>query len=204
MSALKLTLPEAYVTGGSFSRLLPHPATIIGMDHATVLASYQRKAADECTLALLRAAGLSAEDPIPQGEAGPRVWPEGFIGSLTRKGTVVLGALAPTARLRGLGIDVERVDREVESIRQTVTPEGLPPSSCAEQGILIALSVKEAVFKAQFPLTGRILRFEEVRLSWTPDQGGLLFGSADVGGLLSCTVRCVVSGKWIVSSSVCP
>ena len=99
------------------------------------------------------------------------MWPNGFVGSLTHKGTAVLGALAAKSVLRALGIDIEFIDSsKLGSIEKNIAWEGLPPGTDQSQGVLLALSAKEAVFKAQYPLTGKLLSFSDVALEWTFSQ----------------------------------
>ena len=78
--------------GGSFERSPPHPASIPrGRRHA-VLKHAQHKAVGLCLRNLLAAAGLPPVEPghLPSGS---RMWPAGYVGSVSHRGTRVVAVL---------------------------------------------------------------------------------------------------------------
>ena len=67
-----------------------------------------------------------------------------------------------------------------------------------------ALTAKEAVFKAQYPITRRKLDYDDVRLRWTSRQGDELVGMALCEGIPALTVRSARSELWLLSVAYLP
>jgi 4'-phosphopantetheinyl transferase EntD len=102
-----------------------------------------------------------------------------------------------------IGLDLERVDRsDLLPIEHLIGPEGLPLGTDRQFGTLLTFSAKEAVFKAQYPVTRERLDFSAVRLRWAGsyEKGFRAVVDCSVSGL---EVRAVVAGKWLVSCAIC-
>src|SRR5579883_1679973 len=111
LDVLRQLAPEGIVAGGSFATWLPHPFTLAGEDRSAAFASARERAVNQCIRTLLPGVGISENTPVPTGDGGQREWPAGFRGSLTHKGTLVLGILAASSIAAMIGIDLERKDR---------------------------------------------------------------------------------------------
>jgi 4'-phosphopantetheinyl transferase EntD len=198
--ALEQLVPEAVVAGGSFAGWLPHPSAVPSADRSALLASAHDRAVACCMRSLLVRSGIDEDTTIATGDGGNREWPRGFVGSLTHKGTVVLGAIATSVPVQLIGIDLERLDRaDLGDIEAMVAPEGLPSGIDAERGTLVSFSAKEAVFKAQFPATRRRLEFSDVQLIWTCDGENMRAAvRCPVAGLV---VRASFVGRWVVAAA---
>lgn len=200
---LERIVPETVVVaGGSFAGSLPHPSSLRRAAQAAAFASAQEVAAEECISRLLCLVGLPADLRVDKRIGGDRDWPKHFLGSLTHKGTVVLGVMGSRSAVKMIGLDLERVDQsDLLGIEQLVAPEGLPSGIDRELGTLLTFSAKEAVFKAQYPVTQERLDFAAVRLGWTGsyEEGFRAVVDAAVPGL---EVRTAVTGKWMVSCAI--
>ncbi len=197
--ALELLLPEAIVAGGSFAGWLPHPKTVHASERKEMMASARGAAVAQCIRGLLRRIGVDEDTSVRTGDGGDRTWPAGFVGSLTHKGTVVLGVIAPISALRMLGIDLERTDRDdLTAIEASIAAEGLAPGLEPRLARLLSFSAKEAVFKAQFPATRRRLGFRDAELIWERCETERFRPAVrcPVEGLV---VRATLVGRWIVS-----
>jgi len=202
VAAVQRLVPEMISVGGSFARWLPHPSTLTASARATALASAQNSAVEQCIRSLLRRAGLPEGIRVSSGGEGERNWPAGFVGSLTHKGTVVLGVISRTTSIQMAGIDLERMDgSDLGAIEHLVAQEGLPRGVESELGMLLVFSAKEAVFKAQYPCSRHRLDFSDVRLVWAEPQED--YFTADVHcptpGL---TVRCLRVAEWVLSAAI--
>ena len=103
---------------------------------------------------------------IPQGSDRAPVWPAGITGSIAHCDQVCIAVVSQNHR--SIGIDIEPA---------TPLADDLIPLICtgAEQAWLSEtarghlakqiFSAKEAVYKAQYPLTGRIIGFDDLNLS---------------------------------------
>ncbi len=131
----------------------------------------------DCARAALRTVGAWPEGSPPPSilrkERAP-LWPEGVVGTLahSRGGAGVGAAVAAVARTgsyRGLGVDLERADREALSLARRIlrlderTALSALPTDAQRTWIGIAFSVKEAIFKAIHPATGVYLGFQDAR-----------------------------------------
>ncbi|MES1208225.1 MAG: 4'-phosphopantetheinyl transferase superfamily protein [Pseudomonadota bacterium] len=97
-------------------------------------------------------------------------WPAGVVGSVTHTETLCAVAVAPGSRYAGLGIDLEPDEPlEPELAVHIATPGELAETANAGLpdpgvGARLVFSAKEAVYKCQFPATGRRLAFADVTI----------------------------------------
>jgi enterobactin synthetase component D len=125
-------------------------------------------------LCALKALGMlfpgRTQTRLDRGRDRLPVWPRGATGSITHTDGFVSAAVAPTADVRTLGIDSERMLlRELEEgvAEKIATPAELALAARAAYSRLEALtlifSAKESVFKCLFPLVGRFFDFDDIR-----------------------------------------
>ncbi len=112
-------------------------------------------------------------DRAPQGEAPPILrrergpaWPPGIVGSLAHSRGAAVAVVAPAARYRGLGVDLERLDRDAATTtRRTLRPEEREALAGRAPALAVLwFCVKESIFKALHPLTGVYLGFQDARV----------------------------------------
>jgi 4'-phosphopantetheinyl transferase EntD len=128
-------------------------------------------------LATVACARLGRPRPsLPHGNAGEPLWPAGVTGSITHCDTWVAVALATTTGVTALGVDVEPARPLPDGIAAVVggpdelrSLAALPPSLCPDR---LLFCVKEAVFKAWYPMTGRWLDFGDVDVRLARDGSG--------------------------------
>lgn len=100
------------------------------------------------------------DSQIGRTEDGAPVWPRGMCGSISYKELWCAVAVAKSPQYSSIGIDIERMEdipciawddivssKELQCISHTT---GLPKP----QIVNLAFTVKEAYFKAQYPITG--------------------------------------------------
>lgn len=127
---LQRLAPELLVTGGSFAHRLPEFHGVPRSDRDGIRLATSRKWTGECLTALLATVGLPAVEP-PRLSSGARSWPQGYTGSVSKRRTKVVAAIAPIGRMRSIGVDIERQDGKGqrgrvmsdEGTRQTVLGE---------------------------------------------------------------------------------
>ena len=124
-----------------------------------------RRAARGALAALGRAACA-----IPVAPTRAPLWPAGIIGSISHCDRIAVAAVAPAGRFRALGLDVEPDEPLPEGLGETICrPEEMHWIARAPQQVQgrlgrLIFSAKEALFKAQFPLTGVWLDFADIAL----------------------------------------
>jgi 4'-phosphopantetheinyl transferase EntD len=113
--------------------------------------------------------------PIRPGLSREPKWPTGVVGSITHTTGFRAAAVAPRSILASIGIDTEQNRQVPEGIEQVITVPGEPEMLAALARVCpvthwdrLLFSAKESVYKAWYPLTGRWLGFEDVRLTIDP------------------------------------
>ncbi len=119
-----------------------------------------------CARRALAALGAAVVALPPDADRVPR-WPHGVCGSITHTEGYVAAAVAWADRMRGLGIDAERMTRVKEDLLHLIaTPDeverlrGLCTIARARARALL-FSAKEAAYKGHFPLTREPCGFHE-------------------------------------------
>jgi 4'-phosphopantetheinyl transferase EntD len=171
--------PRAPATG-----LYPEEARAVG--GAVERRRREFAAGRRCAREALAALGRPAV-PIPAGADRAPVWPCGVVGSITHTARWCGAAVAPHGLHRGLGLDAEPprplpadVWDEVLTQPERTWVAGQP---LEDQGLWARLlfCAKEAAYKCQYPLTARMLSFDEVRIVPAPN-GGRFWAEVPWGG----------------------
>lgn len=122
---------------------------------------------------------------VPSGPDRAPVWPHGLSGSISHTRQICVAAVAPRQEVGTIGIDVEdRAAIEPELWGSICTPEellhlhSLPEQ---ERGHAVArlFSAKEAFYKWQYPLTGLLLDFQDVRVLLNAQGTGFVVRPVD-------------------------
>jgi len=117
-----------------------------------------------CAQSALVALGRNRAALGRESDGRPR-WPEGVLGSLSHCEGLCVAAVAATAAVRLLGVDVEP---------RTPLPDGVlglvaSPREIAAHGQppldTVLFSAKESLFKALYPRVGYVFGFEEIAIS---------------------------------------
>jgi len=163
-----------------------------------------RRAAREA-LRAINHAGVA----IPKGADRTPVFPEGIAGSITHNRLAALAIVAPKSQFRTLGVDIEPA--------QALKPQ-LLKAICTEQDrdmlsalpeadrLLLArclFSAKEAVFKAQYPITRQVFGFDAASITFNAVRSGFTatfhrdIGTIRMGSTVSG--QCGMAGGHILS-----
>lgn len=148
-----------------------------------------------------------APQAVPAGPDRAPMWPDGLVGSITHSKVWCAAVVARDDKIRSVGIDVEDA-RSVgpELWRIVCTASELSwistlPADDHELAATALFSAKESVFKAQYPLTRRMLDHQavEVRLSrdWHRWEGELLGPAGDLGN-----ERATVEGRLLIDDGM--
>lgn len=136
----------------------------------------------------LQLLGFGAAPIVARADRLPQ-WPSGCVGSITHTERWCAAAVAPSRRFRSLGLDAEPargLATELWSSVLTAEEERMAQGPSPVWARLL-FSAKEAAYKCQYPLTGRMLEFHdlEVRLPST-DGGGDLDAFPRTGTFEAC------------------
>lgn len=122
---------------------------------------------------------------VGRGHRGAPIWPCGYTGSISHSDGLCVAVATRIGAIPGIGVDFERSEAVSADLDRTVRRSDEPLST---RGTPLAalFSVKEAIFKCQFPLTGAEVEFTEAKVAWgsngefaatilTPQLGGMAF-----------------------------
>ena len=102
-------------------------------------------------------------------------WPTGVVGSITHDDGLVAAAVAWARDLSGIGIDTDRIERFDEALAPMVCAAGeqalwgAPPAAARQRLLALVFCVKEAVYKAQYPMTAAWLDFADLQVRLRPE-----------------------------------
>ena len=112
-----------------------------------------------------------APTAIPQGEQREPIWPQGLIGSISHCATCCIAAIAKSSDHRSVGIDIEPATPLATDLNrmicQSSEQDWLTTQPDPQLAAKTIFSVKEAVYKAQFPLTREVIGFHAVTTAIT-------------------------------------
>jgi 4'-phosphopantetheinyl transferase EntD len=121
-----------------------------------------------CSRTALSRLGVAITTPVLRGEDRAPIWPPGFVGTISHTDTWCAAAVARAEDVRSIGIDLEPATPLKESLwRRVCTPKerewlhALPEPGLTGK---ILFSVKEAVYKCQYPITTKFLGFHAVEV----------------------------------------
>lgn len=120
------------------------------------------------------ALGLKAQ-AVPMAAGRAPVWPVGLCGSISHAGGVAAAAVGKRDTWAALGLDIEEdAELPAEIIDTVLLPAEqtwLARQADAGQLARVIFSIKEAVYKAQFPLSQQLIGFEALEVALGPPQG---------------------------------
>ena len=113
---------------------------------------------------LMRRAGV-APQPIVKSAGGMPAWPDGIVGSLAHEATVAVAALARRADYLSVGVDIELAEPLAPDLLDIVAAPGERAAmrDLPLEGRLL-FSIKEAVYKAAYPLDRVFLDHHDVEV----------------------------------------
>jgi 4'-phosphopantetheinyl transferase EntD len=115
-------------------------------------------------------AQLDAPPPIelPRSTSGAPRWPPGFVGSLAHDDEFAVAVVARSRSVRSVGIDIEPVLPLPEDLLQIVTtPHEREQLDKDLVSARLLFCIKEAVYKATFPVDGVFLEHHDVDVCLT-------------------------------------
>lgn len=157
---------------GDFDALYPAESTAVA--HAIPRRQREFAAGRESVRHAMRLIGWP-EMAVPSAADRSPIWPAGLVGSISHSSTACVAMVAPKRIIASIGVDIEdhrQINPDLwEMICTREERAALEKQPEAERGLIVAqlFSAKEAVYKWQYPLTGRMLDFQEVHIELQPD-----------------------------------
>ena len=121
---------------------------------------------------LLAELGAPPAPLLPDSDRCP-IWPKGFRGSISHCAELCAVVVSADDRVRSVGLDIEpSVPLEARLVERIARPEELAGLDAQERGARakILFSIKEAVYKCQFPISRAFLGFHDVEVELEEDH----------------------------------
>lgn len=172
--ATALLLPqEAALAYGAISQLQAQlfPEEAVAVQKAVPKRQREFRAGRTAARQTLSQLGLP-EQVIPRASDRSPVWPHGIVGSISHSDHSAVAVTARQENMRSLGIDIEPlggVGRELWQLLFTAAEQVILQEAPAWTPVLF-FAIKEAFYKLQHPLTGRMITFLEVELTLDQDS----------------------------------
>jgi len=115
--------------------------------------------------------------PIRKSTAGMPVWPRGIVGSMAHDARVAVAAMAASQHFLGIGVDVEPaepIDSDLVTIIATPAERAAAQADPTRGRLLF--SIKEAIYKAVYPLDGQFLDHQDVEVDLSSGTAEVLGG----------------------------
>ncbi len=123
-----------------------------------------------CSRIALGRLGVATTTPVLRGEDRAPIWPPGFVGTISHTDTWCAAAVARAEDVRSIGIDLEPATPLKESLWRRVCTSNERDwlHELPEPGLTgkVVFSVKEAVYKCQYPITNKFLGFHAVEVKF--------------------------------------
>ncbi|MEU6070167.1 4'-phosphopantetheinyl transferase superfamily protein [Streptomyces sp. NPDC047082] len=174
-------LPECVVTVEEYGDDDPGNASLYPEEEALLAQAVAKRRREftvvrSCARRAMEKIGVPPQ-PILPGERGAPTWPEGLAGSMTHCDGYCAAALVRTADLATLGIDAEPhqplPDGILDAVCLPTEEERLRRLALDHPDVhwdRLLFSAKESVYKAWYPLTGKLLDFTETDINVVADS----------------------------------
>jgi 4'-phosphopantetheinyl transferase EntD len=162
-----------------------------------------------CARIALRRLGIEDAPLLPGLDRAP-LWPEGVVGSITHTDGYCAAVAAPRRLFASIGIDAQALGAVTCSIWPLVfcsaelghLERAGSEERARQAGLLFA--AKEAVFKFQHPLTGRMIAFRDVAVRIRGDRFVASVTDARAGCLPPFQGRCGLVGEIAFAAASSP
>ena len=103
--------------------------------------------------------------PILRSTCGDPIWPAGVVGSMAHNTQIAVAAIGLQRELEAVGIDIENVvPLPPDMLDLICTPLEIHAISDYPLGTKLLFVIKEAVYKAAYPLDHKFLDFHEIQV----------------------------------------
>jgi len=138
---------------------------------------------------------------IPVGNSRQPLWPQGIVGSISHCGDVAGAAVGRSNRFAGIGIDIEADEPVDAALIERICTAGellaIRAMNLDEaRGVRHLFSMKEAAYKALWPLTKQFLEFQDIEVK--PDKQAGRFSVTSPTGLCPSDLAVRLSGRYAI------
>jgi len=135
---------------------------------------------------------------IPSAPDRSPIWPAGAAGSISHDASLCVAVAAKGSDFRSIGVDIERIGAARPELADMILrpDEQITPAQRPSGGadwLTLHFCLKEAAYKAFYPLYRQIIDFQAMRISLAPTEGHFR-ASTSVAGAPPFEGRYALSG----------
>lgn len=139
---------------------------------------------------------LASAVPILSDDRGAPILPDGWVGSVSHKGTFAAALVAPAGRGH-VGVDLElAAPPRLDIAPRILTPRELAALPDRGRAVTLRFAIKEAIYKAVAPYVRRYVGFTEVELDL---DGAAVTVTTGLAFLIEATWR-EHAGHWLTTA----
>lgn len=201
--ALNRMVPAGIIAGGSFLHQLPPVKELSSnTERRRVVKWHRAKARDNIIEDLLDRLELANTPGTKNNLQVEGIWPKGYTGSLTHKGTVVLGVVLSKNLSQSIGIDLELNQSSGDGLSYIINKGEAPPGVTKGDEILAAFSAKESAYKAYCSVSNEAIVLSDIKLSWEEMLGNIYEGKASYQGKKDLKIKYSNINDWCVTTAL--
>lgn len=115
------------------------------------------------------------DSPLLKDPDGPPAWPAGIVGVISHSNTWCGAAVARQEDIRGIGFDIETIDRvSMQIAKKVLTPAEMEWVNAsdeeAQKRLALLFSAKETIFKCVTPVYGKWFGFYDMVITHVTEE----------------------------------
>ena len=151
-----------------------YPEERVSIQNAVAKRQREFGAGRSCARKAMARLGIK-DSPLLKGPDGQPVWPAGIVGAISHSNVWCGAAVARKEDIRGIGLDIETIDRvRMHIAKKVLTPlemEWVKPSGEeAQMRLALLFSAKETVFKCVAPVYGKRFGFYDMVITHATEE----------------------------------
>ena len=151
-----------------------YPEERVSIQNAVAKRQREFGAGRSCARKAMARLGIK-DSPLLKGPDGQPVWPAGIVGAISHSNVWCGAAVASKEDIRGIGLDIETIDRvRMQIAKKVLTPlemEWVKTSGEeAQMRLALLFSAKETVFKCVAPVYGKRFGFYDMVITHATEE----------------------------------
>jgi len=151
-----------------------YPEERVSIQNAVAKRQREFGAGRSCARKAMARLGIK-DSPLLKGPDGQPVWPAGIVGAISHSNVWCGAAVARKEDIRGIGLDIETIDRvRMQIAKKVLTPlemEWVKASGEeAQKRLALLFSAKETVFKCVAPVYGKRFGFYDMVITHATEE----------------------------------
>ena len=146
-----------------------YPEERVSLHHAVARRRHEFGSGRVCARNAMARLGIK-DSPLPRSPEGLPVWPAGIVGVISHSTTWCGAAVGRQEDIRGIGLDIETIDRvSMRIAKKVLTPaEYAWITTCSQEAqmrLALLFSAKETLFKCVSPVYGKRFGFYDMAIT---------------------------------------